>query len=194
MPNDRNTCYTPSMLGWLLVYKVPSEPSTARVTVWRRMRALGAIYLQQSVCFLGDSAAHREALHAVADEIRAHGGDAWLLRVADEEAPAGASLLDLVRAARAAEYAELHEQVDQLAAEVARERAAGKFTFAELEDIESGLERLRTWLERIRARDLPDSEAYRVAATALAVLTAEVGDFVATVYRHEAQGGVERGA
>lgn len=176
------------MLGWLLVYKVPSEPSTARVAVWRRIRALGAIYLQQSVCFLGDSAEQRAALQAIAAEIQAHGGEARLLRVEEEAALGGTPLRDLLRDARAAEYAEFQEQLGQLEAELARERAAGKFTFAELEDIESGLDRLRGWLERIRGRDTPASEDYRTAAAALAALTRQVGEFVATVYQREARG------
>ncbi|WP_279580643.1 hypothetical protein [Fodinicola feengrottensis] len=33
--------------GWLLlVYKVPSEPTRLRATVWRRLKGMGAIYLQ----------------------------------------------------------------------------------------------------------------------------------------------------
>lgn len=173
------------MLGWLLVYKVPSEPSTARVTVWRRIRALGAVYLQQSVCFLPDSEANRAALQAVSNEVRGFGGEARLLRIEDEDAVGGASLAGTISEARAAEYAELHEQIALLESELERETAAGKFTFAELEDTESGLERLRAWLGRIRERDLPGSEGYRAAAAAVASLAERVGEFTAAVYRRE---------
>ena len=35
--------------GWLLlVYRVPPEPSRLRAAVWRRLKSLGAIYLQNS--------------------------------------------------------------------------------------------------------------------------------------------------
>ncbi len=35
--------------SWLLfIYKIPSEPSRLRATVWRRLKGLGAIYLQNS--------------------------------------------------------------------------------------------------------------------------------------------------
>jgi len=35
--------------GWLLlIYRVPSEPSRLRAAVWRRIKSLGAIYLQNS--------------------------------------------------------------------------------------------------------------------------------------------------
>jgi hypothetical protein len=33
----------------LLVYRVPSEPTRLRASVWRRLRNLGAIYVQNSV-------------------------------------------------------------------------------------------------------------------------------------------------
>ena len=36
--------------GWLLlIYRVPPEPTRLRSTVWRRIKSLGAIYLQNSV-------------------------------------------------------------------------------------------------------------------------------------------------
>lgn len=181
-----NICYTAFVIGWLLIYKVPSEPSTARVTIWRRMKTLGAIYLQQSVCFLTDSEAHRTALQVAVNEVRGFGGEAHLLRIEDEDSVGGVSLTDAIRQARAAEYAELHEQIDLLTGELERETRAGKFTFAELEDTESGLERLRDWLARIRERDLPGGEGYRTAAGAMAGLTERVGTFTATVYRREA--------
>jgi hypothetical protein len=35
--------------GWLvLIYRVPPEPTRLRSTVWRRIKSLGAIYLQNS--------------------------------------------------------------------------------------------------------------------------------------------------
>ncbi len=36
----------------LLVYRVPSEPSNNRVSVWRELKRLGALYLQQCVCIV----------------------------------------------------------------------------------------------------------------------------------------------
>src|SRR5690606_40846693 len=34
----------------LFAYKIPSEPSSIRVRVWRNLKSLGVHYLQQSVC------------------------------------------------------------------------------------------------------------------------------------------------
>src|SRR5262249_30714465 len=39
--------------GWLLlIYRVPPEPTRLRAAVWRRIKSLGAIYLQNSVAAL----------------------------------------------------------------------------------------------------------------------------------------------
>ncbi|MEW6422864.1 MAG: Chromate resistance protein ChrB, partial [Deinococcota bacterium] len=130
------------MEGWLLIYRVPKEPSTARVTIWRRTKQLGALYLQQSVCFLPDREGNRQALDAVAGEVRSFGGEAHVLHVVSEGEEAR-RLTRRVQEERAAEYAEFHEQVGVLRAELDKETRAGKFTFAELEDMESALERLR---------------------------------------------------
>lgn len=180
-----NTCYNVAMTGWLFVYKVPSEPSTARVTIWRRMKSLGAIYLQQSVCFLTDSESHRVALHTALQDVRDFGGEAHLFQVQQENSVGNTALTIAFSQARNAEYAELHEQIDLLTSELEREIRAEKFTFAELEDTESGLERLRTWLDRIHERDLPDSQPYRAAAAAVADITERVRAFAATVYQRE---------
>lgn len=150
------------------------------------MKSLGAIYLQQSACFLTESESNRTALQAAVKEVRDFGGEAYLFRVEQQDALGDASLTDAIREAREAEYAELHEQIELLASELVRETRAGKFTFAELEETESGLERLRAWLARIRERDLPDSRAYRRAASAVAEITERVGAFAADVYRREA--------
>jgi dsRNA-specific ribonuclease len=39
--------------NWLLlVYKVPAEPARARAMIWRRLKALGAVYLQDGLAKL----------------------------------------------------------------------------------------------------------------------------------------------
>ena len=46
--------------GWLLlVYRMPSEPTRLRATVWRRIKSLGAIYLQNSAAALPASVTAR---------------------------------------------------------------------------------------------------------------------------------------
>ena len=46
----------------LLIYRVPSEPSRLRATVWRRIKSLGAIYLQSSAAALPASVTAERSL------------------------------------------------------------------------------------------------------------------------------------
>ena len=40
--------------NWLLLtYKVPAEPAKKRIAIWRRLKGMGAIYLQNGVCQIG---------------------------------------------------------------------------------------------------------------------------------------------
>jgi hypothetical protein len=59
------------MNTWLLlIYKVPNEPSARRVYVWRKLKGLGAILLQDSAWVLPSTAQTREKLQWLAAEIK----------------------------------------------------------------------------------------------------------------------------
>ena len=63
--------------GWLvLVYRVPREPSRLRATVWRRLRAMGAVYLQSAVAALPWSPETERAMRLLRNEILELGGSA----------------------------------------------------------------------------------------------------------------------
>src|SRR5918994_7328503 len=74
----------------LLVYRLPREPSRHRVAVWRKLRDLGALYLQDGVAALPEDAVTREQLEWLQLRVREAGGEAtlWEARpgTVDEEA------------------------------------------------------------------------------------------------------------
>jgi DNA-binding transcriptional regulator PaaX len=73
----------PTDEGWLLlVYRVPSEPSRLRAAVWRRLKSLGAIYLQNSAAALPSSIGAERALRKLRSQILEMGGTAALLSCA----------------------------------------------------------------------------------------------------------------
>ena len=127
--------------GWfVLVYKLPAEPTRLRASVWRKLKAAGAVYLQNGVAALPEDAAGERAMRGAAQEVREFGGTAHLLRgeaVGDE-----AALVGTFGEARDAEYAEILSKCRDFHAELERERAVGKFTFAELEENEEDLDKL----------------------------------------------------
>lgn len=62
----------------LLLYRVPSEPTANRVSVWRKLKRLGAILLHDSVWVLPPSPRTIEELRWLTAEIRERGGEAML--------------------------------------------------------------------------------------------------------------------
>lgn len=60
----------------MLQHRVPTEPSVGRVTVWRKMKRLGAILLQDAVWALPATPTTREQLQWLAEEIVELGGEA----------------------------------------------------------------------------------------------------------------------
>src|ERR1700678_4717930 len=92
--------------GWLLlIYRVPPEPTRLRSTVWRRIKSLGAIYLQNSVAALPPSPANERSLRKLRREIVDMSGTAILLAagaLAGEAEVRGAFVT-----ARNEEYAEI---------------------------------------------------------------------------------------
>jgi hypothetical protein len=139
---------------WLLVVtSTAGGPPSLRVQVWRRLRSLGALYLQQSVCLLPDRPEVARAVRRLLDRVRRDGGEARLLHLSLPEPAEQAQIIEAFRGERAAEYAEVLERVPSLLEELASERARGRTTYAEVEESEADLERFRSWLSKIAARD-----------------------------------------
>src|SRR5215472_6724257 len=74
----------------LFIYHVLSHPSAARVSVWRELKRMGALYLQQSVCILPCVEPLLTQLQKITERIADMGGNYHLLPLqslpADEEA------------------------------------------------------------------------------------------------------------
>lgn len=147
-------------------------PPSLRVQVWRKLRSLGALYLQQSVCLLPARDDVIRQVRRLVDRIRHQGGTVRVLRMRFADAAEERSLVEEFNAARDAEYAEVLERIPALRQELAHERARGRATYAEVEESEADLERFRSWLAKISARDYfaaPAGEAARAAVDDAAV-------------------------
>jgi hypothetical protein len=66
-------------VSWqLLIYRIPREPTAARVYVWRKLTKLGAVSLQDAVWVLPTTDRNREQFQWIAAEIAELGGDVSL--------------------------------------------------------------------------------------------------------------------
>ncbi len=146
-------------LRWVfLAYRLPREPSTPRINLWRKLRRLGVAQVSDSVVALPLDARTREQLEWLADEVVEAGGESslWL---AEAASAAGERTL----AARMAEAVAEEYRAVIAAATDARDSPVGQRRRT--------LSRLRRELRRIRSRDYfppPEAEQARRAVEALA--------------------------
>jgi ribosomal protein L29 len=172
---------------WLVIsVSTAGAPATLRVQVWRRLRSLGALYLQQSVCLLPARTTVLRDVRRLADRVEHQGGKARILRMRFVDPVEERSVIDELNDARDAEYAELLERLPELREELADERARGNATYVEVEESEADLERFRTWLAKIASRDYFAAPAGQQARDAVQEATDALAGFEEAALNAEA--------
>ncbi len=172
--------------GWfLLVYRIPSEPTRLRAAVWRRLKSLGAIYLQNSAAALPASTSAERALRKLRAEILDMSGTATLL--ACSVLAGEAEIKAAFQAARDDEYEEIVDKCDDFQAQLRKEYVAHHFTYAELEENEVDLVKLRNWFAKVADRDVFGATGRAAAEVAIAGCEQTLEEFAARVYAEEAE-------
>jgi hypothetical protein len=146
----------------LLAYRMPREPSSPRIAVWRRLRKLGAVQVVDGLVALPADARTKEQMEWVADQAIEAGGEAtiWL-------ATLGSAKQERELATRmAAEVSAAYEAVIDEAAELGRNPDGVQ---------QRTLARLRRELRRIHQRDYFPPATRERAATAVEGLAELVG-------------------
>lgn len=143
----------------LLAYRLPREPSTPRIALWRKLRQLGALQVLDGLAALPLDDQNREQFEWLADAALEAGGEASVWVAQPGAAAQERALVADAQAARAAEY----EAVITAASSAQAEDDAGR---------RRTVQRLRRELRRIRARDY-------VAAPQRAAAEAAVDDLAA---------------
>lgn len=170
-------------MSWRLIsYRLPAEPSRHRVAIWRELRRLGAVSLQQGTWAVPPGEPFDAGLAQVASVISAAGGQPVVLVVADDETSVSA-LRDLFTAEREAEWAEFLSDCGKYEAELSAEIGKGKLTLAELDEEEHSLDRLRRWYRAIRGRDLFGAPSAQAAEQRLKECAEALEDFAGLVYQ-----------
>ena len=171
---------------YLLAYRIPSEPTRLRAGVWRKLKGLGAIYVQGSVAALPVSPAAERALRTLRAEIDEMGGSAILF---ESTTIAGqAQLIDAFNAARDDEYEEIVDRCEDFLRQIEKEYEANHFTYAELEENDVDLQKLKTWLEKIRARDVFGAKGIDEVTNAIAKCEQVLDEYANRVYAEEGEG------
>lgn len=141
----------------LLSYRLPREPSTPRITVWRKLKRLGVAQISDGLVALPADARTREHFDWIADEIDDAGGGATVWLAQPTSRAHERELAQTLADARTAEYTTVLDEA----------RKARRLPKAERQRV---IRRLRAELHRIHRRDYfppPQRHAAERAVNAL---------------------------
>jgi hypothetical protein len=170
--------------GWLvLLAQLPSKPSSARVAMWRRMRAAGATPVVNGAWMLPHTTAHEDFFEQSREGVVGRGGTGFVLRVSGSSPESNESIVRLFQSDRSREYDEFAERCAAFLNEISRESAAEKYTFAEMEESEQDLKKLARWLPKIQARDFFPNGRKDQSVVLLAQCRRALRDFSRAVYK-----------
>ncbi len=132
----------------LLIHQLPAKPAYARVKVWRRLQALGAVIVKNAVYALPSNEETQEDFAWLAREIVELGGEALVCEAELIEGLDDGELRRMFVAVRNTDYARLAKEAVALEA-----RLAGEASDSELGDVANQTVRLRKQLSEVAAID-----------------------------------------
>jgi hypothetical protein len=166
-------------MSWqLLVLSLPTENATARMRAWRALKASGAAVLRDGVYLMPAADGHAESLQAVADDVRANGGDAQVFDAEPHDGTDPVALFD-----RGSEFGALLAEIATCRAGLSEDTA---------QQVMKQARKLRKTFEQLAAIDFFPGEAQRQTAAALASLEAEAAQATAPDEPHPAARPLER--
>jgi hypothetical protein len=174
----------------LLNYRLPGQPSRLRVGLWRDLRRLGGLALQNAVVAVPAREPFLSGLVAAETRVHEDGGVCYRFRLTSLSDDQSSQLIESWNALRNQEYAEIVEECDKkFAREIEFEIFRGNLTGAEAEEIEADLDKIRRWIDRVKARDCFEAAGKERAEVAIARSEVLLEDFVERVYDAESTSG-----
>jgi len=171
---------------WLLfIPQLPATPSSLRVYTWRKLRGAGAVSLNNSVWILPRKPECMAVIEQILRYLKKKGASGQVFFVQEATPLPHKDILALFEADRSQEYDEFLEQCHAFRAELEKETAQQKFTFAELEESEHNLKRLEKWIARIEKRDFFTASKSQQAQIAFQNCRENLKRFTQQVYRQE---------
>jgi len=139
---------------WIVIsYNLPTEPSRHRVSVWRALKKLGVVNIQQSMWALPYNEDNYAALVKISEEIEGHNGEALLMDSTFFDEKHEEKIIIALNLVRDEEYKEFIGECGKYLKEIEKEIRIEKFTFAELEEEEEEWNKLVSWHGKIAVRD-----------------------------------------
>lgn len=168
--------------SWLLlIVSLPTSSATARMRVWRGLKALGCMALRDGAYLLPAGPEHEQALQDLGNECLREGGSAWLMAVqarCTDEAAAYRRLFD-----RSEDYAELRKTWKE---------AHRSLTSMNAQELARLQRRLQREYEATRAIDFFPGEASVEAQAAWTDFNKRIDGLLSPDEPHETEGRIPR--
>ncbi|MEO7885951.1 MAG: Chromate resistance protein ChrB [Polaromonas sp.] len=153
--------------------------------IWRRIRGLGAVYLQNSICVLPLTAEHQRQLRMVQSDIERAGGEAVIFETLALDPKQEELVVSRFKHDRDQDYEEFLDKCADYKREIDKEVKAGHYTFAEVKENDEDLKKLKGWLERIKVLDFYGAPARVAAEKQLAECEALLDGYANEVFERE---------
>lgn len=172
-------------MKWIFFsYSLPANPSKARVYAWRQLKKIGAVNLQ-NVWVVPHAVERVKELEKLAESLQKYKGSALTMVGTIPIKQQEQSVLDALAASRDEEYIEVIEQCEAFYKEIDFEIGRENFIFAEVEENEEELEKLKRWFKKVEKRDTVKAPLRKKALQHLKKCEKMLNDFAKKVYDHQ---------
>ncbi len=103
------------MIWLIFTYKVPNQPSANRVYIWRKLKKIGALPLQNAVFVLPYNVKNREYFQWLSVEIKEMGGESSLFESSAVGMSSDSDLIDKFKAYHSTLYKTIFQKVTEMA-------------------------------------------------------------------------------
>jgi hypothetical protein len=171
-------------MKWLFFsYSLPTEPSKARVFVWRQLKKLGAINYQ-SFWVLPYSTEHVNELNKLIEDIEHYKGEGMLIEGKALNKEQKEKIYKALIDSRNEEYHEVIQKCEDFLKEIEFEIGRKNFIFAEVEENEEELEKLKQWFKKVGKRDFLKAPLHKKVIEKIKSCEKMFDDFARRVYEH----------
>lgn len=171
-------------MKWLFFsYSLPTEPSKARVYIWRQVKKLGAVNYQSS-WVLPYSQDHIAELKKLVADITEYKGESLLIEGKTLDKNQEELIAKVFRESRDEEYRELIDKCEDYFKELAYEIERKNFIFAEVEENDEELEKLKQWLKKIEKRVVEGVTLRKTALEKIKECEKRFDEFAKIVFLH----------
>jgi hypothetical protein len=148
-------------MKWIVfIYKVPSKPTKYRASLWRDIKKIGALYLQDGVCIAPDTDDVHLFIGSLAEKVQQWGGQEFSFLSTTFSSDKEMEMIKQFNDTRNDEYKELVPWVDKIK-EYFDEEEAWEFSDLQARKVREEFQKLLRLFQAIEARDYFEAEMGR---------------------------------